>query len=113
MLADPTSLAEILCIEEEGVVARDNTITYAGRHLQLPAKPAARSLRRVTNKAARVPRSQPCGVPRTAAHDPVPRRGQRDRGRPDRNQRDAVLAGVKAWPGDGRCSVRARRDGKP
>jgi len=39
LLADPTSLADILCIEEERVVARDNTITYAGRQLQLPQSP--------------------------------------------------------------------------
>jgi len=39
LLADPTSLADILCTEEERVVARDNTITYAGRQLQLPQSP--------------------------------------------------------------------------
>jgi transposase len=35
-LADPASLAEILCIEEERIVARDNTVAYAGLRLQLP-----------------------------------------------------------------------------
>lgn len=34
--ADPALLAEILCIEEERVVARDNTVAYEGRRLQLP-----------------------------------------------------------------------------
>lgn len=38
-VADPASLAEILCIEEERVVARDNTIAHAGRRLQLPQSP--------------------------------------------------------------------------
>lgn len=38
--ADPALLAETLCIEEERVVARDNTIAYGGRRLQLPASPA-------------------------------------------------------------------------
>jgi transposase len=38
--ADPTLLAETLCIEEERVVARDNTVAYEGRRLQLPASPA-------------------------------------------------------------------------
>jgi hypothetical protein len=35
--ADPALLAEILCIEEERVVARDNTVAYDSRRLQLPA----------------------------------------------------------------------------
>jgi hypothetical protein len=33
---DPAGLADILCIEEERVVARDNTVAYAGLTLQLP-----------------------------------------------------------------------------
>ncbi len=37
--ADRASLSEILCLEEERVVARDNTIAYAGRRLQLPQSP--------------------------------------------------------------------------
>lgn len=39
-LADPVGLAEILCIEEQRVVARDNTVAYAGLRLQLPQSPA-------------------------------------------------------------------------
>src|SRR5262249_541317 len=35
-LADPASLIDILCVEEERVVARDNTVAYAGLRLQLP-----------------------------------------------------------------------------
>jgi transposase len=35
--ADAALLAETLCIEEERVVARDNTVAYDGRRLQLPA----------------------------------------------------------------------------
>jgi transposase len=35
--ADPALLAETLCIEEERVVARDNTVAYDSRRLQLPA----------------------------------------------------------------------------
>jgi len=38
--ADPALLAETLCIEEERVVARDNTVAYEGRRLQLPASSA-------------------------------------------------------------------------
>jgi hypothetical protein len=35
--ADPVLLAETLCIEEERVVARDNTVAFANCRLQLPA----------------------------------------------------------------------------
>ena len=37
---DRAGLVEILCIEEERVVARDNTIAYDGLRLQLPQSPA-------------------------------------------------------------------------
>jgi len=40
VVADPALLAEALCVEEERVVARDNTVTYGRRTLQLPASPA-------------------------------------------------------------------------
>lgn len=36
---DPGSLADILCVEEDRIVARDNTVSYAGLQLQLPASP--------------------------------------------------------------------------
>ena len=38
--ADPALLAETLCVEEERVVGRDNTVSYGGRRLQLPATAA-------------------------------------------------------------------------
>jgi transposase len=34
--ADPALLTEVLCVEEERVVARDNTVAYDGLRLQLP-----------------------------------------------------------------------------
>jgi hypothetical protein len=34
------SLADILCIEHDRVVARDNAVAYEGRRLQLPQSPA-------------------------------------------------------------------------
>ena len=34
--ADPGPLREILCVQHERIVARDNTVAHAGRHLQLP-----------------------------------------------------------------------------
>ena len=37
--ADPAQLREILCMQHERIVARDNTVAYEGRRLQLPASP--------------------------------------------------------------------------
>lgn len=37
--AEPTLLREILCVQDERIVARDNTIAYAGLRLQLPESP--------------------------------------------------------------------------
>jgi len=37
---DPALLAETLCIEEERIVARDNTVVFGNRRLQLPASQA-------------------------------------------------------------------------
>lgn len=38
-VADPAQLAEILCVEEERVVSRDNTVSFEGLKLQLPPSP--------------------------------------------------------------------------
>jgi hypothetical protein len=37
--ADPAQLRETLCVQEERIVARDNTVAYAGLRLQLPPSP--------------------------------------------------------------------------
>ena len=37
--ADAALLREILCVQEERIVARDNTVAYAGLRLQLPESP--------------------------------------------------------------------------
>lgn len=39
-IRDPAGLVDILCIEEERIVARDNTVAYQGLRLQLPPSPA-------------------------------------------------------------------------
>lgn len=39
-VCDPAGLVDILCIEEERVVARDNTVAYDGLRLQLPQNAA-------------------------------------------------------------------------
>lgn len=38
-LTDPGQLRDILCVQEERTVARDNTVRYANRTLQIPAGP--------------------------------------------------------------------------
>ena len=37
--ADKAQLKEILCVQHERIVGRDNTVAHAGRHLQLPPSP--------------------------------------------------------------------------
>jgi transposase len=37
--ADPRLLREVLCVQDERIVARDNTVAYNGLRLQLPASP--------------------------------------------------------------------------
>jgi len=37
--ADPAQLREILCVQEERIVARDNTVSFEGLKLQLPETP--------------------------------------------------------------------------
>jgi transposase len=53
--ADPALLSETLCIEEERVVARDNTVAYEGRHLQLPASTARAHYVKATVKVRAYP----------------------------------------------------------
>jgi len=36
IVRDPAGLADILCVQEDRVVARDNTVAYRGLRLQLP-----------------------------------------------------------------------------
>jgi len=37
---DPEALVDVLCIQQSRVVARDNTVSYQGRSLQIPQTPA-------------------------------------------------------------------------
>jgi hypothetical protein len=53
--ADPAMVAEILCIEEERIVGRDNTVAYAGRRLQLPQSPQRPHYVRATVKVRAYP----------------------------------------------------------
>jgi hypothetical protein len=99
--AHPALLAEILCIEQQRIVARDNTLTYAGRRLQLPATPLP--LRQGQGQGARISGRDAGRIPRPAAHRSLQRAGHRAAPCPDRGQLDAVLAAVKARPGEGRA----------
>jgi transposase len=38
--ADPAALREVLCVQDERIVGRDNTVAYGGLKLQLPPSPA-------------------------------------------------------------------------
>lgn len=59
------------------------------------AQPPAGTLRQGARSRAPVPRWRPGGVPRPALPGPLRRRGPAPAGRPDRRQRDIVLAAVK------------------
>ena len=53
--ADPGQLAEILCVEETRIVARDNTVSYEGLSLQLPQSPARAHFVKAKVKVRRYP----------------------------------------------------------
>jgi len=97
---DAASLVDILCIEQDRVVARDNTVAYQGRTLQLrKARPAP--LRQGQRQGAGISRRYACRVPRPGDAGALQRARRRDRGSPNQPKRDTVLAAVKAWPGEG------------
>jgi hypothetical protein len=54
-LSDPTALFDILCVEEDRIVARDNTVSYASLQLQLPASPGRPHYVRARVKAHQYP----------------------------------------------------------
>jgi transposase len=53
--ADPVQIAEILCVEEERVVCRDNTVAWGGLHLQLPHSRLRQHYVRATVKVRQYP----------------------------------------------------------
>jgi Helix-turn-helix domain len=53
--ADPGQLAEILCVEEERVVGRDNTVAWGGLRLQLPQSRLRHHYVRTTVKVRQYP----------------------------------------------------------
>lgn len=53
--ADPAQLAEILCVEEERVVGRDNTVAWGRLRLQLPQTPLRHHYVRASVKVRQYP----------------------------------------------------------
>jgi transposase len=53
--ADPARLREVLCVQEERIVARDNTVAYDGLKLQLPPSPARAHYVKAKVKVRRYP----------------------------------------------------------
>jgi len=53
--ADPALLREILCVQDERIVARDNTVAYEGLKLQLPPSPARAHYVKAKVKVRRYP----------------------------------------------------------
>ena len=53
--ADPRQLAEILCIEEERIVGRDNTVIFGRLRLQLPQSPLRHHFVKARVKVRRYP----------------------------------------------------------
>jgi len=53
--ADPALLREVLCVQEERIVARDNTVAYNGLKLQLPPSPARAHYVKAKVKVRRYP----------------------------------------------------------
>jgi len=53
--ADPAQLAEVLCVQEERVVSRDNTVAWSGLRLQLPPSRLRHHYVRATVKVRQYP----------------------------------------------------------
>ncbi|WP_292571531.1 hypothetical protein [Mesorhizobium sp.] len=72
--ADPAVLAEILCIQEERVVARDNTVAFARLRLQLPQSPI-RPLRQSHGQGQAIPGWYARNLPRAQTHCDISSQG--------------------------------------
>jgi len=56
---------DVLCVQEERVVAPDNTVSWNGRRLQIPPHPSRPHFVRVTVRGARIPGRRAGDFPRT------------------------------------------------
>ena len=75
-LVRPDQIDDFLCLHAERVVARDNTVRYGNRVLQLPAGPHRPHYVKAHVRPARVPRRHARRLPRTQMPRPLPRRWQ-------------------------------------
>ena len=73
------NLTDILSLQEERVVAGDNTVRYKNRSLQIPGRPPPPSLRQGKGARARISRRPFGGLPRTQVPGPLHGRGRADR----------------------------------
>ena len=77
------------------MVARDNTVAYEGRRLQLPGSPARAHYVKATSRCANIRTARsPCSTAR-AASPATARRVHEIPQRPDHPKHDTVLAAVK------------------
>ena len=62
-------LAEVLCVQEDRQVGRDNCVVWHGRSLQIPAQPHRRHYVKATVRVHEYPdgRLAPCDGPRCPA----------------------------------------------
>jgi len=83
VVADPALLAETLCIEEERVVARDNTVPMTAEGCNCPPAQRAPTTSRPASRCANTPTApSPCSTARDALRA-TPHRGRRSqRSRP-------------------------------
>ena len=82
-VCDPAGLADILCIEQDRVVSRDNTVAHEGRRLQLPQSPARAHYVKANVKVREYPDgTSRCSTARAASPATPPRERRSCRSRP-------------------------------
>ena len=107
-VADTAVLTETLCVQEERVVDRANTVSWGRLRLQLPQSPLRAHFVKARVRVHEYPDGALGGVPRPTMYRALQRAGRADNGGPDLRKRDTVLAAVKAWPVQGRaCGKRS------
>ena len=75
------TLEDILCAQEDRVVAGDNTVRYKNRTLQIPADRHRHHIRQGAGPGARISRRPPGRLPRTQVSGALPRRRRNHRRR--------------------------------
>ncbi len=90
-----TSLAEILCVQEERVVAKDNTVRYQGTSLQIPQNPHRFHYVKVTCGCMNIQMGPwPCSMGPVSGALPRGWPADRDRGEPRRRKDPTPRSGA-------------------